>query len=89
MAMVPRGEVGLIFAELGRAAGIFDGATYAAVVLVIAYTTLFSPFWIKMFYRLYGDRPELAMGDPGAARVSPSAPSPIAEQSLPEARDPE
>jgi hypothetical protein len=42
-----------------------------------------------MFYRLYGDRPELAMGDPGAARVSPSAPSPIAEQSLPEARDPE
>jgi Kef-type K+ transport system membrane component KefB len=60
MAMVPRGEVGLIFAELGRSAGILDGPTHAAVVLVIAYTTLFSPFWIKMFYRLYGDRPELA-----------------------------
>ena len=54
MAMVPRGEVGLIFAELGRAAGIFDAAMYAAVVLVIAYTTLFSPFWIKLFYRLFG-----------------------------------
>jgi len=63
MAMVPRGEVGLIFAELGRSAGIFDGATYAAVVLVIAYTTLFSPFWIKIFYRLYGDRSELAVHD--------------------------
>ena len=60
MAMVPRGEVGLIFAELGRGAGIFDAPTYAAVVLVIAYTTLFSPFWIKFFYRLYGHRPELA-----------------------------
>ncbi|MEE4277593.1 MAG: cation:proton antiporter [Halieaceae bacterium] len=60
MAMVPRGEVGLIFAELGRSAGIFDGATYAAIVLVIAYTTLFSPFWIKVFYRIYGDRPELS-----------------------------
>ncbi len=60
MAMVPRGEVGLIFAELGRSAGILDGATYAAMVLVIAYTTLFSPFWIKMFYRMYGDRPALA-----------------------------
>ncbi len=59
MAMVPRGEVGLIFAELGRTAGIFDGGTYAAIVLVIAYTTLFSPFWIKMFYRIYGERPEL------------------------------
>ena len=60
MAMVPRGEVGLIFAELGRSAGIFDGATYAAIVLVIAYTTLFSPFWIKVFYRLYGHRAELS-----------------------------
>jgi Kef-type K+ transport system membrane component KefB len=60
MAMVPRGEVGLIFAELGRVAGIFDGPTYAAIVLVIAYTTLSSPFWIKIVYRLYGDRKELA-----------------------------
>lgn len=60
MAMVPRGEVGLIFAELGRSAGVFDGEIYAAVVLVIAYTTLFSPFWIRIFYRLYGERPELA-----------------------------
>lgn len=59
MAMVPRGEVGLIFAELGRSTGILDPETYAAVVLVIAYTTLFSPFWIKMFYRLYGDHPAL------------------------------
>ena len=59
MAMVPRGEVGLVFAELGRTAGVLDGETYAAVVLVIAYTTLLSPFWIKLFYRLYGKRPEL------------------------------
>jgi hypothetical protein len=52
--------VGLIFAELGRSSGIFDDPTYAAVVLVVAYTTLFSPFWIKLFYRLFGHRPELA-----------------------------
>lgn len=61
MAMVPRGEVGLIFAELGRAAGLFDPATYTGIVLVIAYTTLFSPFWIKLFYRTYGDRPALQL----------------------------
>jgi len=59
MAMVPRGEVGLIFAELGRSAGVFDPAAYAAMVLVIAYTTLFSPFWIKLFYRRYGEHPAL------------------------------
>ena len=59
MAMVPRGEVGLIFAELGRASGVFGVEVYTGVVLVVAYTTLFSPFWIKLFYRLYGDRAEL------------------------------
>lgn len=59
MAMVPRGEVGLIFAELGRAAGVFDAEAYAGMVLVIAYTTLFSPFWIKIFYRMFGKHPAL------------------------------
>jgi Kef-type K+ transport system membrane component KefB len=53
MAMVPRGEVGLVFAELGRVSGVFDAEAYAGVVLVIAYTTLLSPFWIKLFYRLF------------------------------------
>ena len=56
MAMVPRGEVGLIFAELGRTSGVFDPEVYAAIVLVIAYTTLLSPFWIRLYYRLFGGR---------------------------------
>jgi Kef-type K+ transport system membrane component KefB len=56
MAMVPRGEVGLIFAELGRLAGLFNAAVYAGLILVIAYTTLAAPFWIKHFYNRYGDR---------------------------------
>lgn len=56
MAMVPRGEVGLIFAELGRTAGLFDASIYAGMILVITYTTLAAPFWIKLFYNRYGDR---------------------------------
>ena len=56
MAMVPRGEVGLIFAELGRTANIFNAEVYAGLVIVIAYTTLFSPIWIKGFYSRYGHR---------------------------------
>ncbi len=51
MAMVPRGEVGLIFAGLGSAAGVFTGDIYTALVMVIAYTTLLSPYWIKLYYR--------------------------------------
>jgi Kef-type K+ transport system membrane component KefB len=56
MAMVPRGEVGLIFAELGRTAGLFDASVYVGMILVITYTTLSAPFWIKHFYNRYGDR---------------------------------
>lgn len=56
MAMVPRGEVGLIFAELGRTADIFSNDVYAGLIIVIAYTTLFAPFWIKAFYQRYGNR---------------------------------
>jgi Kef-type K+ transport system membrane component KefB len=62
MAMVPRGEVGLVFAEIGRASGIFSLEVYTALVIVVAYTTLLSPFWIKLFYRVYGHRIPLLSG---------------------------
>lgn len=51
MAMVPRGEVGLVFAGLGSAAGVFSRDIYTALIMVIAYTTLLSPYWIKLYYR--------------------------------------
>ena len=66
MAMVPRGEVGLIFAELGRVSGILNNEVHAGMVIVIAYTTLLSPFWLKLYYRMYGhkfDSPEPMTSD--------------------------
>ncbi len=56
MAMVPRGEVGLIFAELGRSTGIFNMEVYAGMVIVITLTTLLTPFALKMFYARYADK---------------------------------
>jgi len=53
LAMVPRGEVGLIFAELGRVSGIFDNEVYAGMVIVIALTTVLPPFIMKWFYGRY------------------------------------
>lgn len=50
LAMTPRGEVGLIFAELGRSSGILSGEIYAALILVVALTTLLPPFALKYFY---------------------------------------
>ncbi len=54
-AMIPRGEVGLIFAELGRASGVFSNEIYAGMVIVIALTTLLPPFVMKWFYGRFGD----------------------------------
>lgn len=47
IAMVPRGEVGLIFAEVGKKSGIFNDMIYAVVVFVVAITTLFAPLLLK------------------------------------------
>lgn len=55
MAMVPRGEIGLVFAELGRTTGIFNNEIYATIVIVIAYTTLFTPLWLRLFYKQFGE----------------------------------
>ncbi|MEK9628160.1 MAG: cation:proton antiporter [Nitrospinota bacterium] len=49
-AMVPRGEVGLIFAELGRESEIFSNEIYAGMVIVIALTTVFSPLAMQQLY---------------------------------------
>ena len=53
LAMVPRGEVGLIFAELGRVSNIFNNEIYAGMVIVIALTTILPPLIMKWGYSLY------------------------------------
>lgn len=53
MAMVPRGEVGLIFAGLGSAAGVFTDNIYTSMIMVVLYTSLLSPYWIKLYYRKF------------------------------------
>ena len=55
-AMTPRGEVGLIFAELGRESGILNNEIYAGMVFVIALTTLLSPFALKGLYGRFSHR---------------------------------
>ena len=50
LSMMPRGEVGLIFAELGHISGIFNNEIHAGMIIVIALTTLLAPVSIKGFY---------------------------------------
>ncbi|OGR96704.1 MAG: hypothetical protein A2V88_01635 [Elusimicrobia bacterium RBG_16_66_12] len=45
--MIPRGEVGLIFAQIGLTAGIVTPALYAAVVAMVIVTTFIAPPLLK------------------------------------------
>lgn len=47
VGMMPRGEVGLIFASAGFLSGVFDEKFYSIVVAVIILTTLVTPFILK------------------------------------------
>ena len=60
LAMVPRGEVGLIFAQIGKSAGILDDEVYAALILVIALGTLAPPLVLRWLYEAHGPPPEAA-----------------------------
>ena len=51
IGMVPRGEVGLIFAGIGLEAGVVSGSLYAAVVIAVMLTTFVAPPWLKALYR--------------------------------------
>jgi Na+:H+ antiporter len=51
VGMVPRGEVGLIFAGAGLAAGVVGPSLYSALVVVVMLTTFVAPPWLKALYR--------------------------------------
>ena len=46
VAMVPRGEVGLIFAQMGLTTGAIQGDLFGAIMLMVLVTTLVTPPWL-------------------------------------------
>lgn len=50
ISMIPRGEVGLIFAEMGRVNGILPNEIYAMLIFVIIITTVVPPFLLKKYF---------------------------------------
>lgn len=47
VSMIPRGEVGLIFANVGLTAAVFTQDVYTAMILVITLTTLLAPILLR------------------------------------------
>jgi Kef-type K+ transport system membrane component KefB/predicted amino acid-binding ACT domain protein len=66
VAMVPRGEVGLIFAALGLAGGAIDAEDHAALLVVILATTVVTPPLLRALVRR-----RRAAAAPGASPVEP------------------
>lgn len=57
-AMTPRGEVGLIFTELGRVSGILPTDLHGSLVLVIVVTTVLPPFVLTGLYTWFLPPPD-------------------------------
>ena len=48
MGMVPRGEVGLIFVQVGKSSGLLDATWSNMLIIVVIFTTLVVPFLLKL-----------------------------------------
>ncbi|HEX9165483.1 MAG TPA: cation:proton antiporter, partial [Gemmatimonadales bacterium] len=62
VAMVPRGEVGLIFAQMGLALGALSEGIFSAVVMMVMVTTLVAPPWLA---KIAGRKPQPMEHEPG------------------------
>jgi Kef-type K+ transport system membrane component KefB len=51
VGLIPRGEVGLVFAAVGLTTAAIDAELYAAVVLMVVLTTAIGPVWLRALYR--------------------------------------
>lgn len=56
IGMLPRGEVGLVFASIGRTLGVISDQLFLAIVLMIIVTTFLAPPLLKSRYAAYDRR---------------------------------
>jgi Kef-type K+ transport system membrane component KefB/predicted amino acid-binding ACT domain protein len=70
LGMLPRGEVGLIFATIGLQSGVLDDDLYASLLLVVLATTLITPALLRARY-LRLRRAELPAATAGSGRRPP------------------
>ncbi|MEI8364793.1 MAG: cation:proton antiporter [Parachlamydiaceae bacterium] len=49
-AMIPRGEVGLVFASIGMSTGVLGDGVHASLILIIVVTTLVPPLALRLMY---------------------------------------
>lgn len=67
VAMIPRGEVGLIFAQMGLTTGALTPALFGALMMMVIGTTVITPLWLALLVRRggggRGPRPDIGSLD--------------------------
>jgi Kef-type K+ transport system membrane component KefB len=53
IGMVPRGEVGLIFASIGKSIGVLDGTLFSGIIIIVILTTFITPPALKWAFEKY------------------------------------
>ncbi|MGK7930398.1 MAG: cation:proton antiporter [Microcystaceae cyanobacterium] len=51
VGMIPRGEVGLVFAGVGAASGALTDSTEAAIIMMVILTTFVAPPWLRVVFK--------------------------------------
>lgn len=70
MGMIPRGEVGLVFAGVGSASGVLTDSLDAAIIVMVIFTTFVAPPLLRIAFQMEEKKAELATATAGAAEVS-------------------
>lgn len=64
VGMIPRGEVGLVFAGVGSASGVLSEATEAAIIMMVILTTFIAPPLLRLVFQ------EPAIAEPEKSNAS-------------------
>jgi Kef-type K+ transport system membrane component KefB len=51
VGMIPRGEVGLVFAGVGAASGALSQSIEAAIIVMVIFTTFLAPPWLRIVFK--------------------------------------
>jgi Kef-type K+ transport system membrane component KefB len=66
VGMIPRGEVGLVFAGIGTASGAIDKSLAAAIILMVIITTFLAPPFLRIAFDKFSSQKAQSTNTPSA-----------------------
>lgn len=85
VGMIPRGEVGLVFAGVGSASGVLSKPLEAAIIMMVILTTFLAPPFLRLAFNLSADSstdspaPALESGQTDSLRLEQAAQEKVKE----------